>query len=461
MLTSTRTTQKQTQHAFSGPARITSEQHTLTSRVAGPPSPHATLLHLQRIAGNQAVTHLLQMAQQTSSPGVPGEQSASVQHSLAPDKGNTHAIPLPGAFPLQQKRSTKDPSVEGISQKAVPLQRETESIQKKENKTGLPDILKVGVENLSGLSMDDVHVHCNSSKPAQMQALAYTQGTDIHVGPGQEKHLAHEAWHVVQQKQGRVKPTLQAKGVAMNDNQMLEQEASTMGLKAFGGGPPGFVDAKSRAMLQSNLHVVFASKDGTVIQRMTLNNLNKWSGNWEEDSVKYWVVESEEAGVGHVAARHIDISMPDMIKRLQVGETQKDPATRFHDDGFQTIAEALNAFSGEIDDWANNEITGGKTILHEVDELKVDVYDQAGKTGKGAFDAYIGPAVVVVIMNRKNPAVAGAPVQFYLVTAFPKIVRGTTEKKKSGKGKKKHLKKEQTRMEKAQEKEMEKKLKGK
>jgi hypothetical protein len=25
---------------------------------------------------------------------------------------------------------------------------------------------------------------------------------DIHIGPGQEKHLAHEAWHTVQQKQG-------------------------------------------------------------------------------------------------------------------------------------------------------------------------------------------------------------------------------------------------------------------
>jgi hypothetical protein len=25
--------------------------------------------------------------------------------------------------------------------------------------------------------------------------------------PGQEQHLPHEAWHVVQQKQGRVKPT--------------------------------------------------------------------------------------------------------------------------------------------------------------------------------------------------------------------------------------------------------------
>ena len=80
-------------------------------------------------------------------------------------------------------------------------------VQKKENKTGLPDNLKSGVENLSGIAMDDVKVHYNSAKPAQMQAHAYAQGTNIHVAPGQEKHLPHEAWHVVQQKQVRVKPT--------------------------------------------------------------------------------------------------------------------------------------------------------------------------------------------------------------------------------------------------------------
>ena len=45
--------------------------------------------------------------------------------------------------------------------------------------------------------MDDVNVHYNSNKPAQLQAHAYAQGTDIHLGPGQEKHLPHEAWHVV------------------------------------------------------------------------------------------------------------------------------------------------------------------------------------------------------------------------------------------------------------------------
>lgn len=105
--------------------------------------------------------------------------------------------------------------------------------QGKENTTGLPDRLKAGIESLSGMAMDDVRVHYNSPKPAQLQALAYTQGSDIHVAAGQEQHLPHEAWHVVQQAQDRVKPTMQLKdGVSVNDNERLEHEADVMGQQA-------------------------------------------------------------------------------------------------------------------------------------------------------------------------------------------------------------------------------------
>lgn len=110
------------------------------------------------------------------------------------------------------------------------------TVQMKENKTGLPDNIKSGVESLSGHSLDDVRVHFNSSKPAQLQAHAYTQGAAIHVAPGQEKHLAHEAWHVVQQKQGRVQATTQKQGVSINDNTSLEREADIMGAKALATG---------------------------------------------------------------------------------------------------------------------------------------------------------------------------------------------------------------------------------
>jgi hypothetical protein len=107
--------------------------------------------------------------------------------------------------------------------------REAEAIP---NNTGLPDRLKAGVEKLSGFAMDDVRVHFNSSKPAALQAFAYTQGNEIHVGPGQQRYLPHEAWHVAQQKQGRVKSTLLMKGKAISDDGALEREADHFGRNA-------------------------------------------------------------------------------------------------------------------------------------------------------------------------------------------------------------------------------------
>ncbi len=106
-------------------------------------------------------------------------------------------------------------------------------IQKKNNNTGLPDNLKSGIESLSGYSFDDVKVHYNSNKPEELKAHAYAQGSDIYLGHGQEKHLPHEAWHVVQQKQRRVSPTMQLNGgVNVNNDAGLEREADIMGNKA-------------------------------------------------------------------------------------------------------------------------------------------------------------------------------------------------------------------------------------
>lgn len=142
--------------------------------------------------------------------------------------------PVQGKFATVQRAAAEEDELQmktvGTPEPAAQLQAEAAP---RKNDTGLPDNLKSGVESLSGMSMDNVRVHYNSSKPAQLNAYAYAQGTDIHVGPGQEKHLPHEAWHVVQQAQGRVRPTMQLKGgVAVNDDAGLEGEADLMGRKA-------------------------------------------------------------------------------------------------------------------------------------------------------------------------------------------------------------------------------------
>lgn len=144
------------------------------------------------------------------------------------------AIDRINGLPLTLVQRQEDP-VETQSESETPIQIEAQDSHEPNN-TGLPDQLKSGIESLSGMAMDHVKVHYNSSQPAQLNALAYAQGSDIHVGPGQEQHLPHEAWHVVQQAQGRVKPTMQMKGeVAVNDDPSLEREADEMGSKALGG----------------------------------------------------------------------------------------------------------------------------------------------------------------------------------------------------------------------------------
>jgi hypothetical protein len=133
---------------------------------------------------------------------------------------------------VDKQNNSNDAAVQGVFESSP--KDNVFFAQKKENRTGLPDKLKEGIENLSGYSMDDVEVRYNSDKPAQLHAHAYTQGTEIHLASGQEKHLPHEAWHVVQQKRGLVKPTMQMNGkVNVNDEAGLEKEADVMGAKAL------------------------------------------------------------------------------------------------------------------------------------------------------------------------------------------------------------------------------------
>lgn len=115
----------------------------------------------------------------------------------------------------------------------------------------LPAELAASMEAMSGVDLSGVRVHRGSAKPASIGALAYTQGSDIHLGAGGEAHLAHEAWHVVQQAQGRVRPTMQAGGVAINDDPALEREADELGARAARGESPGQAPApRAAATLQ-------------------------------------------------------------------------------------------------------------------------------------------------------------------------------------------------------------------
>lgn len=116
----------------------------------------------------------------------------------------------------------------------------------------LPDPLKARLETAHGFDLSRVRVHRDSPHPARLGADAFTFGPEIHLGPGSERHLPHEAWHVVQQLQGRVAPGL-------DTSPTLEAEADRMGASAFGATPaeifPNSAEGAAAPALQRKVRV--------------------------------------------------------------------------------------------------------------------------------------------------------------------------------------------------------------
>ncbi|HZX25645.1 MAG TPA: DUF4157 domain-containing protein [Telluria sp.] len=204
-------------------------------------------------------------------------------------------------------------------------------------KGGLPPDLKNGVEALSGMSMDHVQVHYNSSKPAQLNAHAYAQGSAIHLGPGQQHHLPHEAWHVVQQAQGRVKPTLQMKsGTPVNDDAGLEAEADTMGARALavGGAAPG-PEAPAPAPPSAAGGVAQRVQKDVVAQGVThLVKLNDAGSLYQPNFMDNEVAETKEGDVIRIEDSHV-------LRSRRGPNQEQGPERDAHGPSNQVWVEAL------------------------------------------------------------------------------------------------------------------------
>jgi hypothetical protein len=104
----------------------------------------------------------------------------------------------------------------------------------------MPTYVQNKMENTFNADFSNVRIHPNSSKASSVGALAYTQGQDIHFAQGKfdpvsksgQELLGHELTHVVQQSAGKVSPTMELAGMAINDDPGLEREADLMGRKA-------------------------------------------------------------------------------------------------------------------------------------------------------------------------------------------------------------------------------------
>ncbi len=139
-----------------------------------------------------------------------------------------------GATGALQRRANQGPAARHTAQlRALLDSRAQAPVQRQAGAQALPAELQAGLESLSGEDLSSVGVHYDSPEPARYAAHAVTQGREIHVAPGRERDVPHEAWHAVQQLQSRVKPTFEMGGVPVNDSPSLEREADVMGARAL------------------------------------------------------------------------------------------------------------------------------------------------------------------------------------------------------------------------------------
>lgn len=163
----------------------------------------------------------------------------------------TRARPMPGATMLG--RALPPGAAQPVPAEYAPMEDLRYAPSALVPRHPLPAPLRAGVETLAGVGLGDVSVHYDSPRPASVQAHAFTQGGDIHLAPGQERHLPHEAWHVAQQRQGRVRSSGTVAGQPLNDDPGLEREADHMGARAaamarHGGTRPAGHGLPSQAM---------------------------------------------------------------------------------------------------------------------------------------------------------------------------------------------------------------------
>ncbi|WP_054974310.1 DUF4157 domain-containing protein [Paenibacillus sp. A3] len=165
---------------------------------------------MQRTSGNRAVQRMM--------------SGGTAQRTVMEED----ELQMKSAAPAQRMAMEEDELQ--MKSAAPPVQRKGE---------GMPEPVRAKMEQAFGTDFSDVRVH-TGNQAEQVGALAYAQGDDIHFAPGQynpetskgQELLGHELAHVVQQKQGRVKPTTEVNGVAVNADPSLEREADQWGIKA-------------------------------------------------------------------------------------------------------------------------------------------------------------------------------------------------------------------------------------
>lgn len=241
--------------------------------------------------------------------------------------------------PIQTKQNNLTPyqSKEGqkptIQAKQRPVQRNTGKSGSEGGNTNESRV-KERVGAVMGTSVNDAKVHYNSDKPAQLMAEATAQGNEVHLAPGKEKHLGHELTHVAQQKQGQVKPTIQANnGVGINNDPKLEKEADDVGAIAMGNQT---IQAKASV----------AGSGGGTSQPVQLLSNSEFDEIFESLTNKYPNAKLEEFALRKILSQHVK-SDPNL---LNMSDLKKEDAFNLLRRHAAKKNKSLNKKNMEVDE---------------------------------------------------------------------------------------------------------------
>lgn len=353
---------------------------------------HHDVPSLHRRLGNQTVGRLLTQAPQDLGPGrsdvvVQREQAARAPHI----PGLRQVEPEGTKMPVERREKDEGPaSVRrgdrsaggGSISRDTPVQRQRDG-KAEADSTSIPSPLRTGLEALSGRDLSMVRVHYNSSEPARVNALAYTQGQDIYIAPGQKRHLPHEGWHAAQQMQRRLKPTVQDGGVSINDDERLEREADVMGARALQARPPASARLNGTTQESSGVQHRTGPKGSATIQR-------------KDDD------ELPETGPGPVTKGAGDVS-------VYIGRTTTAEAG---------LREVYRQGAREISDEALRMVAQGTSVKDAArwatqarNDLKVRIRMRGSPIVRGLAEARnvrkygnkVGPSYEQLIRERKTP----------------------------------------------------------
>lgn len=274
----------------------------------------------------------------------------------------------------------------------------------------LPEGLRQTLEQRMGADLSDVRVHQGAEAQAAAQDLgarAFTAGSEIWLGPGESAHdlalMAHEAAHVVQQRQPGVAARLMRATAAeppVDPTQLPEEDGRyTPGAGARPGlltfhqvGAPGFKLSGDRGTLWAGRASTPGLKYRKNYQRGNPDQRNRWRQRINKQTILSTLQAKEEAahkGPYTNATHYFSISlgrqqayffgtMDDIAAELTLPSWTHGPSPEYHRYDVDHTVELQVAY-WPADDWANDK--------HNYELLDSEVNQASGRKIKEDIDA--------------------------------------------------------------------------